>query len=877
MIAKIYKLPAWLTSPDDKPDKQLWNELITNTTYYSTIDAQTISAPDLDTITVQTGGLGDMQQQQLYLSNFINVGTFWYQITNISYEQQTASGVYMVEGKLDIYFTFLVNFFDENTTSSNRVYFHQKHLDRQITANTTTGTTITNQGYLWPSIQQYLLMKHPALADIGKQLVKTYHILNPNNYPIPTTTPTITNTSWTTTLNSGPDENNQVYNFKVSITNINGTSYSATNYYGNWEYGSTNFVSNAYPVLVLKADIDSIKNAYYDDTPEYLFPYYLCDWGQTWDTSEIPTSTLTVSLINNPDNLSPYTTTINYPMNMTSPGYVPLFNIANDYYVGLYLFPLPVNALRHNWIDGTVQGIVVDGPFFTPISNILNQGIFENGKAYSPTVPGTYEAPFGSQEWLNAVGGNISNKISEYALANLVCDYVRGNTFYAVPKSTLTPINNLYIANNLSIIEPALLNWMEFNVRMYGQDNLVRPLDFNYTLSYISTDLSTGAITTTICTSMNALYCYLNYFAITISPPNVMITNIPYHDLEPNIFGSSGVPNWFPKFWAFNGYNDAIFSAMMKSEVPTPSTAWSNYIANSKNSYDMGLNISNLLAQNAQAQVQIAKNSMGQAIASEIGGIGGVIGDVFSGQWGKVGSAIGGIASGAVGIASASIDANTIAPNNADIQEMKYRYEATGKAQDMSRTTSMRVSATATTNTLNDTVYTVVDELPPLYEQVYVVNYYALDGYIVNKWDLWKYWFNRNICNFVRCAFFTNAMLPNLNINWKAKVDELLNKGFRVWCYNNNQSVQINPTTTSKINWNTIPYNVVLYNSFENGDYIYNNTEVNSDNGTAEIYYLYNGKEASGEDVQAWVSSFSTSKGNQTNEIIYPYKNCSKN
>ena len=126
MITKIYKLPAWLTSPDDKPDYQLWQQLTSDTKYYSTIDANTISAPDLDTITVQTGALGDLEVQQLYLSNFINVGTFWYQITNIVYVQQTAKGVYEVEGKLDIYFSFLVSFFDETTTNDNRVYFHRR-------------------------------------------------------------------------------------------------------------------------------------------------------------------------------------------------------------------------------------------------------------------------------------------------------------------------------------------------------------------------------------------------------------------------------------------------------------------------------------------------------------------------------------------------------------------------------------------------------------------------------------------------------------------------------------------------------------------------------------------------------------------------------
>ena len=150
----------------------------------------------------------------------------------------------------------------------------------------------------------------------------------------------------------------------------------------------------------------------------------------------------------------------------------------------------------------------------------------------------------------------------------------------------------------------------------------------------------------------------------------------------------------------------------------------------------MGLNISNLLAQNAQAEVQVARNNMGIAIANEIGGLGGLVGDIFSGKWGAVGGAVGGLSSGAVSIANASIDANTIAPNNADIQQMRYHYEASGKQADMSRTTSMRVSATATTNTLNDTVYVVVDEVPPLYEQTYVVNYYALNGYIVNKWDM---------------------------------------------------------------------------------------------------------------------------------------------
>ena len=98
--------------------------------------------------------------------------------------------VYIVEGKLDIYFSFLVSFFDETTTNSNRIYVHQKHLNRWISdiselqsgAGTNTTITTTSSSYLDSQVQQYLLTKHPALKDIGKQLVKTYHILNPDDY-----------------------------------------------------------------------------------------------------------------------------------------------------------------------------------------------------------------------------------------------------------------------------------------------------------------------------------------------------------------------------------------------------------------------------------------------------------------------------------------------------------------------------------------------------------------------------------------------------------------------------------------------------------------------------------------------------------------------
>ena len=127
-------------------------------------------------------------------------------------------------------------------------------------------------------------------------------------------------------------------------------------------------------------------------------------------------------------------------------------------------------------------------------------------------------------------------------------------------------------------------------------------------------------------------------------------------------------------------------------------------MATSRNAYDTGLNVSQLMAQKSLV------GGLGAGASSAM--TGNILGAIFN-PLGDIFSAIG--------------------------QEIKYSYELTGKKQDYSRTSNMRTSATSTINTLYDSSFMLVLELPPMYEQVMVVNYYALHGYKLERWVPFNY------------------------------------------------------------------------------------------------------------------------------------------
>lgn len=432
-----------------------------------------------------------------------------------------------------------------------------------------------------------------------------------------------------------------------------------------------------------------------------------------------------------------------------------------DYYTGIYTLPLPIN----NWIQLT------------------------NNHVATITVP-------------DVTGNNITGSYNGYNSTNWVCIALTVNQLFA----NATAFNGTYAVDG-SIEEPAILNWCHGNVRMYGQDNTIDVTSFNYYETNI--DSTTNPATTII----NQLYLYLGSFMLTISPPNTMLTNIPMSIYSSAYNNAQALGTAWITSWNYNALNDAIFSIILKNELPSLTTAWGNYIDNNKNNYSMALNVANLQCQNAQAQVLQSRAAYGGSIASYDN----VFSDLLSIIKGSFGSQV-------ANTYNLGIEANTIAPNDLDIQQDKLNYLQTGMKADYSRVSNMRVSAQDCPNSLYDSTYTWIYEYLPLYEQYVIINYYALNGYILERWDKWGNWNNRQYCNYVKCSNWCNAIGTYIPLAYRSGVDHLFNIGFRVWskaAFNNS--------------YQAVPYNNVIANSVV-GYYTYNNSERNENND--EVCFL---------------------------------------
>lgn len=429
----------------------------------------------------------------------------------------------------------------------------------------------------------------------------------------------------------------------------------------------------------------------------------------------------------------------------------------------------------------------------------------------NPILPAYYTGIYLLPVPLNCLFSEVNNQQQSMTVTDFISQHLNGNDYDSDnDKVLLGPTNQYYVIasefngsyiSDGSLLEPAILNFNHANVRMYGQDNTVNLTAFNY---YV---INPGW--TTI---INQLYLYLGSFCITISPPNMTLTNIPFA-LYSQTYTNNALGGAFINAWNYNPINDAIFSVIMKPEAPSITDAWSEYIANNKNNYEMGLNIAQLMAQNAQASVKMAHASYGGSIASYDN----VFSDLMSIIKGSFGSQV-------ANTYNLGIESNTIAPNDADIQQDKLNYMRTGMKADYSRTSNLRVSASSNINTLYDSSYIWIYEYIPAFEQIAVINYYALNGYLLERWDSWGNWKNRTYCNYIKCGQWCNALGTYIPLVYRSGVDHLFNVGFRVW-----MNAAFNGS------YEAVPYSSILVNS-NNGTY--NNTELNLNNN--EVCYLCN-------------------------------------
>lgn len=344
---------------------------------------------------------------------------------------------------------------------------------------------------------------------------------------------------------------------------------------------------------------------------------------------------------------------------------------------------------------------------------------------------------------------------------NLYYIYNASNNGSAVFPQTQTPFSNIFN------VEPYLFQYCNFRVRGAGEDSMVDITYFN---------------NVTPPTFINTFYS----FCINLNHPTTQITNILYDFLQYQV--EAMIP------YMYNSISDCFYCLNWKLIYPSASNNWNNYMLTNLNQYHTALNIAHYGLQKSQADLAFSSADLFSSFFS--GGISGV---------------------------EKAVENETNSTFNEMTQQQEYNYLKTGKKQDMSRTSNERLATNNNAIAYNNFLVSFVFEYPPEYEQIIAINYCILNGYVVDKWLPFNFWYNRKVVNYVSCSYFADVMLPNMNLTYKKAIDKLFNDGFRIWCLNENIT-----------SWVTLPTLSVLY-----GQDQYLNSEVNLNNN--EINFLTQG------------------------------------
>lgn len=342
-----------------------------------------------------------------------------------------------------------------------------------------------------------------------------------------------------------------------------------------------------------------------------------------------------------------------------------------------------------------------------------------------------------------------------------------------------TAANNLSSINNIYNLDPYLFQYCSFRIRGAGEDSVIDITSFdNFTSQSF----------------INSMYS----FCINLNHPITQITNIPYALL---LQYNDTINNWIQPY-GYNKISDVWYVLNWKGTYPSNSNAWAEYQLQHMNQYTMAKNVSHLKLQEDQADIGF--NAARVATATLAGGIGGFFD--------------GGIMGAISGAANAAVNAGEDLNNSIFTemtQQQDYNYITHGMKGDMTRSSNERLAVEANIISYNNCDLTFIFEYPVSYEIYMAVNYCSLNGYVVgSKWIPWKYWYNRKYVNYVKCTYFSDTMVPQMNQKYKMLIDKLFNFGFRVW-------------TSANGYMETVPFNTVL---IQGENTAYSNIEVNQNN-----------------------------------------------
>lgn len=304
-------------------------------------------------------------------------------------------------------------------------------------------------------------------------------------------------------------------------------------------------------------------------------------------------------------------------------------------------------------------------------------------------------------------------------------------------------------------IEPYILSFCKYRIRGAGEDCFV-----DFTL-FDNVTPDTWGFT-------------LHSFVIAFNHPVTQITSLP---LQYYNNSSCMVP------YGYNSVTDVYWVINWKLTYPSLSDNWTNYLANNLNQYHVALNIAHYQLQNAQLNIA-SQFFSGLTSASDSGlRYGGLLSDLQEAGVGMGGLTAFGVGAGLGGL---SMIGNTITSlfgsfNQEHIQQAEYNYLKSGKKGDMSRVANERLAVNNNAVAYQNYLLSFVFEYPVKFEQIQIINYCILNGYVLEKWDQWQYWNNRKFCNYVKCNFFSDIMLPSLLQPYKRAIDKMMLTGIRIW------------------------------------------------------------------------------------------------
>lgn len=470
--------------------------------------------------------------------------------------------------------------------------------------------------------------------------------------------------------------------------------------------------------------------------------------------------------------------------NWTSMG---LVNIQQDWNIiyydnQMYATGLPANyCLTHVGSDAYVDWTVLPVPI--DIALIYSNGTFNQ-------VPITNIGVFSGYQTIDNNTSDIPGNLQD-ANNTLLYPVEPQNLIYIIYNPSV--LNSYSYIQDIFMNEPYVLQYCSLRVRGAGEDAVVDITGFNNW------------------TTLNFLYTMYS-FQLSLNHPNTQFTNVNINHLK--AYTQNGNTSWLEPY-EYNDINDAWWTINWKAIYPSSSNNWNNYMLNNANHYHMGLNITHYSAQAAQADVGFNTAKVVAATA-RLATLAGADEDPLNYLFGAT-STVNSTFNAIDGVINSSEQlTNSIFSCMSQTQE--YKYQLHGKQQDMSRTANERLSVSNNIISYNNFALTFIWEQPVNYDVLVAYNYITFNGYIVERWIPFMYWYNRKYLNYVKIAKFTDTMIYNLNSTYKALIDNILNKGLLIW-------------TSANGYLNTLPYSDFTYQNKGNPEVNLNNDEVNILNG----------------------------------------------